>query len=259
MKVIYGLAENGISMVIPINGVMDIGQGHGMESGGCPETGREAIMNGIISRDDGENNCKTFIMKKEMWKLALCCLFIIGTSNDQRAGTISLLPMQQGINDTIPVKITLEKTAFNDMNILYITDTAATTDGIKDVLGKAYGEIMQFVQQNHLQPLKFMAWYGSAQPPWIMNIAVEVNTIPEAATGRIHSRIQPGGEVLIAHILGPYDQVGQAYSAIGKWMNENHRQAKSAPFEVYVNDPASVKDPSEIQTDVYQPLESIHN
>ena len=198
-------------------------------------------------------------MKKEMWKLALCCLFIIGTSNDQRAGTISLLPMQQGINDTIPVKITLEKTAFNDMNILYITDTAATTDGIKDVLGKAYGEIMQFVQQNHLQPLKFMAWYGSAQPPWIMNIAVEVNTIPEAATGRIHSRIQPGGEVLIAHILGPYDQVGQAYSAIGKWMNENHRQAKSAPFEVYINDPASVKDPSEIQTDVYQPLESIHN
>jgi effector-binding domain-containing protein len=42
-------------------------------------------------------------------------------------------------------------------------------------------------------------------------------------------------------------------------MNENNRKAKSAPFEVYINDPAMVKDPSEIQTDVYQPLESIHH
>jgi effector-binding domain-containing protein len=216
-------------------------------------------MNGIISRDDGENDCKTFIMKKEISKLALLWLFIICISSDPRPNAFPLLPIKLWVNDTIPVKITLDKTAFNDMNILFITDTAATTDGIKDVLGKAYGEIMQFVQQNQLQPLKFMAWYGSVQPPWIMNVAVEIDKIPEAATGRIHYKVQPGGEVLIAHILGPYDQVGQAYSAIGKWMNENHRQAKSAPFEVYINDPASVKDPSEIQTDVYQPLESIHH
>jgi effector-binding domain-containing protein len=215
-------------------------------------------MNGIISRGDGENDCKTFIMKKEISKLALLWLFIICISSDQRPNA-PLLPIKLWVNDTIPVKITLDKTAFNDMNILFITDTAATTDGIKDVLGKAYGEIMQFVQQTQLQPLKFMAWYGSVQPPWIMNVAVEIDKIPEAATGRIHYKVQPGGEVLIAHILGPYDQVGQAYSAIGKWMNENHRQAKSAPFEVYINDPASVKDPSEIQTDVYQPLESIHH
>jgi effector-binding domain-containing protein len=259
VKVIYGLAENGIGTAIPTYGVMAIGQGRAMEAGGCPVTGREAIMIGIISQGDGENDYKTFIMKKEILKLALCCLFIIGTSADQRAGTIPLLPIQQGVNDTIPVKITLDNTAFNDMNILFITDTAATTNRLTDVLGKAYGEIMQFVQQNQLQPLKFLAWYRSIQPPWIMDVAVEVNTIPEAVTGRIRARVQPGGEVLIAHILGPYDQVGQAYSAIGKWMNENHRQAKSASFEVYVNDPAAVKDPSEIQTDVYQPLESIHN
>jgi effector-binding domain-containing protein len=240
-------------------GVMVIGQGHGMAPGGCPGTGKETIMKGIISRRYGENNCKTSIMKKEIPKFALLWLFIICISSTQRPATILSVPKQFWINDTIPAKITLDKTAFKDMNILFITDTAATTEGIKDVLGKAYGEIMQFMQQNQLQPLKFMAWYGSSQAPWIMDIAVEVNKPPGTASGRIHSKVQPGGEVLIAHILGPYDQVGQAYAAIGKWMNENHREAKSAPFEVYINDPASVKDPSEIETDVYQPLQSINN
>jgi len=253
--VMYGLAENGISTGIHIYGVMVIGQGQGMGKGGFLVTGREAVTNGIISPGDGENDYKTFAMKKEISELALLGLFIISISSGQRPNTFSLMATKHLANDTVPVKITLDKTEFNDMKILFITDTAATTDGIKDVLGKGYGEIMQCVQQNKLQPLKFMAWYGSVQPPWTIDIAVEVNKMPEVIAGRIHSKIQPGGEVLIAQIWGPYIQVGQAYNAIGKWMNENNRKAKSAPFEVYINDPATVKDPSEVQTDVYQPLE----
>ena len=73
--------------------------------------------------------------------------------------------------------------------------------------------------------------------------------------GRLHAKILAGGEVLIAHMWGPYDKVGEAYLAIEKWLKENNRKAKSPPFEVYINDPALVKDPSEIQTDVYQPIE----
>lgn len=69
------------------------------------------------------------------------------------------------VTDTIPVKIELEQTSFMNMNILFITDTAATTPGLHSVLGKGYGEIMQFVQQHQLQPLKFMARYHTYQPP----------------------------------------------------------------------------------------------
>jgi len=153
------------------------------------------------------------------------------------------------------VKVELEKTSFQDMPVLYINDTAFSTDKLKDVLGKGYGELMQFIQTNKLQPQKFMAWYYSMQPPWPMDIAVQTTSIPGQLSGRIQSRIQKGGEVIIAHMWGPYDQVGKAYIKIEKWLKENKRKAKGNPFEVYINDPNTVKNQSEIQTDIYQPIE----
>ena len=158
--------------------------------------------------------------------------------------------------DTItPVKVKLEQTSFNDMNILFIADTASTTAAISDVLGKGYGELMQFVSADKLQPKKFLAWYYAMRPPWPVDVAVETDKKPETTTGRIHSRIQPGGEVIIAHMWGPYDQVSEAYIEIQNWLKENNRKAKGNPFEVYINNPDMVKDPSEIQTDIYQPLQ----
>jgi len=163
---------------------------------------------------------------------------------------------KSNIEDTImPVKVELEKTTFRDMSVLYINDTAAVTETVKDVLGKGYGELMQFIQQNKLQPRKFMAWYYSTQPPWPMDVAVEIIRIPPTLSGRIRSRIQKGGDVLIAHMRGPYDQVGMAYVKIENWLIENKRTAKGKPFEVYLNDPSVVKSPSEIRTDIYQPME----
>lgn len=88
-----------------------------------------------------------------------------------------------------------------------------------------------------------------------MDIAVEVNELPGKPSGRIKSQIQAGGEVLIAHRWGPYNVAGRAYAAIENWLKKNDRKAKDVPFEVYLNDPGTVKDPSEIRTDVYQPVE----
>jgi effector-binding domain-containing protein len=153
------------------------------------------------------------------------------------------------------VKIQLERTSFKDMPVLYLADTAASTEAIKDKLGRDYKELMQFLNKNKLQPLKFIAWYYTTQAPWHMDVAIQTLNIPGELGGRIQSRIQKGGEVIIAHMWGPYDQVGQAYAKIEMWLQENKRKAGSPPFEVYLNDPATVKSPSEIRTDVYQPLE----
>ncbi len=117
-------------------------------------------------------------MKKIIFGIALICLIMICASFGTEAPIYSTVKTKKIATDTIPVKIELEQTSFMNMNILFITDTAITTPGIQIVLGKGYGEIMQFVQLHKLQPLKFMAKYHSYQPPWIMDIAVEVNELP---------------------------------------------------------------------------------
>ncbi|MBS1524772.1 MAG: GyrI-like domain-containing protein [Bacteroidetes bacterium] len=141
------------------------------------------------------------------------------------------------------------------MPVLFITDTAATNEAMAGVFGKDYGELMQFVQRHQLQAMKFVAFYRTTHQPWLIDVAVEVNQMPAELNGRIQSRVQKGGKVMIAHIWGPYNQVGKAYLEIQKWLKENNQKAREAPFEVYVNDPSAVKDPSKIQTDVYQPIE----
>jgi len=54
---------------------------------------------------------------------------------------------------------------------------------------------------------------------------------------------------------GPYTQLGEAYNQIESWLKQNNRMARGNPFEIYLNDPSTVKDPSEIKTDIYQPLQ----
>jgi effector-binding domain-containing protein len=171
--------------------------------------------------------------------------------HDRCIGGLTFLPQ-----DTVaPVKIQLEKTSFDDMSILFISDTAVQTQDLGPTFSKDYAELMRFVQQNQLAPKKFLAWYYSTQSPWIMDIAVETDKIPSELKGRISSRIEKGGEVLIAHMWGPYSELSRAYMQIKNWLKENSRIARGAPFEVYLNDPSIVKDPSEIKTDIYQPLQ----
>lgn len=155
----------------------------------------------------------------------------------------------------VPVKIQLVKRTMKDMQVLFIPDTASNNEMIHGVLDKGYGELMQFLQQNKLTPLRFIAWYYTVQPPWSMDVAVETSGIPSQLTGRIQKRTVAGGEVIVAQMWGPYDQVGQGYEKIERWLIENKRKAKGNPFEVYLNDPAAVKSPSEIRTDIYQPIE----
>ncbi|MFD0861161.1 GyrI-like domain-containing protein [Sungkyunkwania multivorans] len=66
----------------------------------------------------------------------------------------------------------------------------------------------------------------------------------------------PAGEVVTISKYGNYGNGDQeAHMAIEKYLKENNLVPTGVVYEMYVNDPASVK-PIEIQTDVYYPLKA---
>ena len=178
----------------------------------------------------------------------------VNTRNHDYVGCHAGIHFQQP-DTVVPVKVRLEETNFNDLMILFIPDTAKQLQDLGAVFQRGYGELMKYAHENQLKTGKFLAWYYSVQPPWIMDIGVETDKLPSELKGRVKSRIEKGGEVLIAHMQGPYTQLGEAYNQIESWLKQNNRMARGNPFEIYLNDPSTVKDPSEIKTDIYQPLQ----
>jgi len=148
--------------------------------------------------------------------------------------------------------VELETTMVSPMTILMIRDTAAAVTDISRVLGNGYVELFTYINHNHLKPGKVMAFYHSSRPPMIMDVAVQVDSPAKVTTGRIKINKVLAGNAVVAHYQGPYEQIGMAYAALGKWLKQQGKNALDAPFEVYLNDPMSVKYPSELRTDVYQ-------
>jgi effector-binding domain-containing protein len=64
----------------------------------------------------------------------------------------------------------------------------------------------------------------------------------------------PGGPVVVAVHIGPYETMGTTYEAIAHWLAEHSAVATGEPWEVYFSDPREVPDPSQWRTEVVQPF-----
>ncbi|MBS1563192.1 MAG: GyrI-like domain-containing protein [Bacteroidetes bacterium] len=138
------------------------------------------------------------------------------------------------------------------MAIIYIRDTVSSMNDLSLLLGKDYSELFAYIQEKKLDARKVMAFYRSSQTPFVVDVAVETDKWPMQTSGRIHINKIKGGNAIVAHYTGPYNQSGAAYKAIHKWLGQHNKTAEGVPFEVYLNSPATVTDPYDLRTDVYQ-------
>jgi effector-binding domain-containing protein len=150
-------------------------------------------------------------------------------------------------------KMTVEEVTLEPMMVLAIRDTAVSMDQIGPVLGKNYGQIGAFMGQNGLEMARQpMAWYYTDQAPFILEAGIPVNKKPAGVSGRITLKEIPASKAVVVHFWGPYEMTGQAYEKIREWLKKNNKKAMGAPFDIYISDPMTVKDPYEVQTDVVQ-------
>jgi effector-binding domain-containing protein len=126
----------------------------------------------------------------------------------------------------------------------------APVQKLREVLGQAYGAIMQYLAEIGEQPAgpPFVAYYNMD----MQNLDLEVGfPVRVALPGRNNikaSRI-PAGKMAACLHTGPYADLPHAYESLQRWMGEHGYEASGAAYEVYLNDPQTTP-PDALQTQV---------
>jgi effector-binding domain-containing protein len=125
---------------------------------------------------------------------------------------------------------------------------------IGERIGAGFGVLMEHAAKTGAQ------WAG---PPFILypescenefDIVVCTPVVPGAvASGNVALEEVPGGRVATTVHVGPYPEVGKAYTALQKWMTDNGGRPGGPPREVYLNEPGAVPD-AELLTEVDWPI-----
>jgi effector-binding domain-containing protein len=153
------------------------------------------------------------------------------------------------IVDTVSVKYT----------IIYIKDTAASSQRISEKLAAIYDQkLPAFIAKNNLKVVgPPIAWYKSNKSPFLFEAGFPVDKKPAKPQKGILVKNIGGDSAVIAHFYGPYSSTFMAYEALTDWLKENKKKTAGLPYEMYVTDPVGkdgkLLDPYRVQTDIIFP------
>lgn len=153
------------------------------------------------------------------------------------------------ITDTLSVKQT----------IIYMKDSAATPQRLQAKLAEIWNlKLGVVIQKNKLKANgRPTAWYKNNKPPYFFEAGIPVDKKPAKFPSNVFIRDIGTDSITVAHFYGHYDQLPQAYEALGDWMKSYKKKLDGKPYEVYVDDPmdkdGKMKDPYKVRTDVIFP------
>lgn len=125
-------------------------------------------------------------------------------------------------------------------------------------VGKLYQEIAKWLRQKQLKIIgPPLGWfYDNPEEVPAHKLRSEVG-IPFKGEAKLEGNIKikkiHAQEVLCTMHKGPYKEVGAAYATLFKYANEKGYIPQGCPIEIYLNDPAKVKE-SELLTEIQLPI-----
>jgi effector-binding domain-containing protein len=143
--------------------------------------------------------------------------------------------------------------------VVYVKDTAASSQRISEKLAGIYGQkLPAFISKNSLKIVgPPIAWYKSNKPPFLFEAGFPVDKKPAKPQKGILVKNIGGDSAVIAHFYGPYSSTFMAYEALTDWLKENKKKTSGLPYEIYVTDPVGKDgkhlDPYKVQTDIIFP------
>jgi len=87
----------------------------------------------------------------------------------------------------------------------------------------------------------------------IMDMGIPVEKA-EKGKGRIRVAKIPPGNAVAAYYFGPYDKIHPVYNALHQYCKESGKVIAGGPWEIYVTDPMTEKDPMKVETDILFPV-----
>ncbi|MCX6285824.1 MAG: GyrI-like domain-containing protein [Bacteroidetes bacterium] len=150
----------------------------------------------------------------------------------------------------------IEETTMPEQIALVIRDSAGPKTYEK-VMGKGFGELMGFVKANKLKckghPFAIYVKYDTLTMNGVMDIGIAVEKA-DHGKGRVKVVKLPAQNCVIAYYIGPYDKSGDTYRFLHQYIREAELQIAGGPWEIYVNDPMTEKDPSKLETNILFPV-----
>jgi effector-binding domain-containing protein len=123
-------------------------------------------------------------------------------------------------------------------------------------LGEAYGKIGAQAGKNgaKMAGAPLAIYYHWENDDFDFDAAVPFDK-KVAGSGEVKAGEIKAGNVVMTNYYGAYDKVGKAHDLIHEWLQKNNKKLKGAAWEVYANDPGTVKDTALWLTKVYYPIE----
>lgn len=144
---------------------------------------------------------------------------------------------------------------FPPMTLLAVKDSANPKD-ISFKIGKNFGIIQENMKKGGLNfagsPL--CIYYTNEPDNFVFHAAIPVDKAPKAVDAGVEVITWSQTRCLKYNYFGSYDKMFPAYEKIKEHMKANNLTQAGAAREVYVTDPVTVSDPSQILTEIYIPL-----
>jgi len=148
-------------------------------------------------------------------------------------------------------KFEIKETDILPLFTLTIRDTCSPAT-ISNKLEAIYKEVSETITKNGLMKAgaPFAIYHSYSPELFDIEAGIPVNK-PAKDSGRIKAGEIKAGKAVVADYFGPYQGTGKVYSAIEEYLKKINKKAIGAPWEVYMTDPGSVTNPSQLLTIVY--------
>lgn len=157
------------------------------------------------------------------------------------------------------MKLDIKVIDIEEQTVLSIRETASMPT-IPEKIGQIFCEIGGFLGKRGMAPsgAPFAYWHGMTGESiekgiFDMECGFPVSQ-PIDGQGRIMRSKLPGGKVVTAMHIGPYETLAQTYLALQSWIKENGYQAGEDMWETYLTNPDEVPDKSRWMTQLFWPV-----